>query len=348
MPEGAKTGFIREIFARRKYRRLERALRSSSYLNVYKRALEELSRGGERAVPILLDELITKKRDSVSFEIARALGGLRSQTPVPKLIQLLTDPDLGGPAAVALGKIGDVAAVDALCANVCRLSYRGAEALGLIRDKRALPYLISALDDREESVRAGAAWALGELRCAEAIQPLLRRRSDPESRVREAITSALAALGWPAALAENRPLQNIEKAAAADGTRSPEDGGLTYQVVTDGSITRIAEESNQFRRGEGVAALVKFDIPLDAVREGGAEPELVGAIHCTCGALYPIRFGFRYDGGKPWWCPSCGKQVGIHTAGGSRAPVGDRGLLICVSSHDHRPVRISIDSVSRG
>ena len=51
--------------------------------------------------------------------------------------------------------------------------FESVRLLGRLRDRRAIPILIHALDDRSANVAALAAWGLGEMRASEAVPALL-------------------------------------------------------------------------------------------------------------------------------------------------------------------------------
>ena len=141
--------------------------------------------------PLLFAEKTKKKskpkfREESEFvrrEAASALGEARSKTAVPALIETLqndTEFSVRSAAAVALGKIGDERAVDALSQVLLApklkkskkkelftleefLRRSAARSLGQIRHKRAVPALIQALRDvsNVDDVRREAAFALG-------------------------------------------------------------------------------------------------------------------------------------------------------------------------------------------
>jgi HEAT repeat protein len=61
----------------------------------------------------------------------------------------------------------------------------GAEQLGLLRERWAVPALIAALGDRKQAVRLRAAWALGKIgdgRAAEALRRVAARDADRDVR----------------------------------------------------------------------------------------------------------------------------------------------------------------------
>lgn len=69
-----------------------------------------------------------------------------------------------------------------------------AEALGEIRDPRAVEPLIGALKDRDHEVRAEAADALARIGDPRAVEPLNALLGDPRPEVRRAAEKALSRL----------------------------------------------------------------------------------------------------------------------------------------------------------
>jgi len=93
-----------------------------------------------------------------------------------------------------------------------------ARALGLVREARALPLLIAALDDDHEEVRAAAVEALGLIGNAQAIPVLLSRLPDQSRNQRARIIEALREFGDTAtpALIEHANRRAEDVAAIAD------------------------------------------------------------------------------------------------------------------------------------
>jgi epoxyqueuosine reductase len=78
------------------------------------------------------------------------------------------------------------------------LRRNAAVALGNLRDPRAVPALIRALEDEDPIVRGHAAWALGRIGGEEAQRALrVRLGSEPDPVVRGEIAEALQAVGSP-------------------------------------------------------------------------------------------------------------------------------------------------------
>jgi len=72
-----------------------------------------------------------------------------------------------------------------------------AEALGKIRDVRAIDPLIQTLEDEDEDVRKSAAEALGNIGGTRAIEPLIQTLKDIKRSVRKSAAEALAKIGEP-------------------------------------------------------------------------------------------------------------------------------------------------------
>lgn len=99
----------------------------------------------------------------------------------------------------ALGKIGDVLAVEPLIAALCEdkddyVRWDAAWALKKIGSPAIEP-LIATLRDADEDVRGPAAWALGEIGDVRAVEPLIAALRDREGTVRRHAADALWRIG---------------------------------------------------------------------------------------------------------------------------------------------------------
>jgi len=95
-----------------------------------------------------------------------------------------------------------------------------AEALGRLRDTRAVEPLIAALEDRDRNVQTAAAISLGQIGDVQAVEPLSGALQHGSAGVRLAAASSLAELGDDRALdpltrcAADDPDQQVRRAAA--------------------------------------------------------------------------------------------------------------------------------------
>ncbi len=129
--------------------------------------LEEM--GAQESVPVLL-ELLDFPDAGVRANVAHALGQLGDENVGAALLTLLTDTDslVRIEAAESLGMLRYMEGIDALARTLSHDSdplvrLHAAEAIGSLKDLRALPTLVTALDDPDESVRAYAADSIGRL-----------------------------------------------------------------------------------------------------------------------------------------------------------------------------------------
>lgn len=104
------------------------------------------------------------------------------------------------------------ALLDRLGGSDPRVRQAAAEALGALKDPRAVEPLIARLSDDHAEVRRNAAAALGDLRDPYSLEPLLVSLTDKDHDVRLAAASALQKLRDPRALG---PLLSMLNAAEA-------------------------------------------------------------------------------------------------------------------------------------
>ena len=198
-------------------------------------ALDEL--GDERAVPLLIGALYDPER-KVRGEAATVLGNLGDDRAVPTLLRRLTgdwDRGVQMSSGFALGRIGGEEALEGLLQKLRHLSpaawIAAVDALGEIRDRRALPYILNSLtfqlrsgilatgptleklddgslftrliDDLErgdDKERERAALGLSLLGDSLAVEPLALALKDSKVYVAAAAAYALGELGGDRAL----------------------------------------------------------------------------------------------------------------------------------------------------
>lgn len=178
------------------------------------------------AVPALVSALTGDRYSGVRWKAAEALARMGSPAVEP-LIQALghQDDDARWKAAIALGEIGDPRAIEPLLALLEDddrfVQSRAAYALGQF-GRPALPSLIAAMENQSPGVRRGAALALGKIGDPGAIPPVLAAMSDPDESVRAAAFEALPGLGeevYPRIIAHLRDLAPADRACALQSLR---------------------------------------------------------------------------------------------------------------------------------
>ncbi|MDO9033851.1 MAG: HEAT repeat domain-containing protein [Methanoregula sp.] len=208
------------------------SLKRDEFSGVRWKAAEALSKIGNPAVEPLIATL-QYPDDDVRWKAAIALGEIGNPDAVEPLILLLSDDDrfVRSRAAHALGMIGDPAIpplTQALKKGDPGVRWGAAMALGKTKNPVAVEPLILALADGEAMVRAEAAaalasigtpalgpmlsflkgskgetrievmTALGELKNAEAIEPLVQLLENADGDERQAIADAIDAILIPA------------------------------------------------------------------------------------------------------------------------------------------------------
>ena len=112
------------------------------------------------------------------------------------------DPDVRWQAANALGDIKDARAVQPLIDLLPNkeLQLHAAHSLGEIKDPRAVAPLIAALNSQDPELRAQAAESLGKIKDPRADQSLVAALKDPEEKVQLSAANALGQIGDPQAV----------------------------------------------------------------------------------------------------------------------------------------------------
>ncbi|MDQ1275465.1 MAG: hypothetical protein QG610_1039 [Euryarchaeota archaeon] len=178
------------------------------------RALSRL--GDERAVSPLVKRLDDKVLE-VRIAAASALGDLESRNTVDPLLKKLEDirmkdssVELQKQIIVALGKIGDTKALDAILSILDSpypdIRKHAAESLGNLGDERAVFPLVEKLSDIRPEVRNASAYALGKIGDEQAVEPLLEMLKEKNPELRITAVYALGNLRAPQAI---NPLINM-------------------------------------------------------------------------------------------------------------------------------------------
>jgi HEAT repeat protein len=150
--------------------------------------------GDERCVEPLCNAL--HDGDWQVREVAiEALGQIGSPA-VEMLIKLLRDWDVRKYAINALGKIRDERVLDPLMLQLRNDEFKD-DATGALVElgEPALPRLVAALRDKDELVRKQSVLALGRIKHADAIDPLIEMLADTDWFIRLTAAAALEAIG---------------------------------------------------------------------------------------------------------------------------------------------------------
>lgn len=215
------------------------ALTGDRYSGVRWKAAEALARIGPPAVGPLIQAL-GHQDDDARWKAAIALGEIGDPRAIAPLLALLEDDDrfVQSRAAYALAQFGTLSLPSTVAAmkNPSPHVRRGAAlALGRIGDPGAIPPLLSAMCDRDESVRAAALQALPVL--GEEVYPRIiihLRDSSPEDRacalqaLREVFDmKILAALRVHAGEADRETREVIDALTSAEkaGRENPDQAG---------------------------------------------------------------------------------------------------------------------------
>jgi HEAT repeat protein len=181
------------------------------------------------------DSVIRVLNDSSTLVRSAAVWYMREKPDnraVEALIPLLNDENtIASASAEALAKIGDAKAVDPLIKIVgseydrermlggdIYLRNSAINALGQIKDKKATPVVIDALQKKE--LRISAVTALRALKDNHAVPALIKCLSDDDPYVRRLAASALREIGDPAGLEAVKDIPE-DKPPPAIGSATP-------------------------------------------------------------------------------------------------------------------------------
>ena len=158
--------------------------------------------GDEKAVGPLIIALKRDEFSGVRWKAAEALSKIGNPAVEPLIATLqYPDDDVRWKAAIALGGIGNPDAIEPLILLLSDedrfVKSRAAHALSMI-GKPAVGRLISELKHGDPDKRWGAALALGKIKDATAVEPLILALADDQAMVRAEAAAALASIGTPA------------------------------------------------------------------------------------------------------------------------------------------------------
>jgi len=163
------------------------------------RYLREIGVIAPETLTPLLWRLFSDSESEKRQQAAWAAGILHDETLAEPLLALLDDAvaDVRSKAAISLGAIGVTSALDKLIHGLAsdpigevRAAY--AESLGLLSDRRAIPALVDALEDSDQSVLEAVVKAFKKICPQKAPDSLIRHRPKAPHRIALALLVA-----WP-------------------------------------------------------------------------------------------------------------------------------------------------------
>ncbi len=224
---------------------------------------------------------------AIREDAALVLGTLRDHRAVVPLVALLRDADRAVREAAigALTAIGEPSVeVLGVCLSDPQLSVQEAASsiLASIGDVRVVGPLLSALRSADWIVRMHAAKALGRIKDAGAIEPLIPLLQDKVKAVRAEATGALAAIGAASipslieALKHEEWLVRLHAIEALGKTKSPEAVEPLLFVLFNDRDAALREDAVRVLGDIGDGRAVEFLFTV--MKEPGLRPLAVDAL----------------------------------------------------------------------
>lgn len=313
------------MFKKLKLWQLTSALKARGNAQEAYSAILELGRlGDESAIDLLISTLARK--DGVARSAARELGKLRHERAIPALVTLLECAEVNRAATEALLAFGPKAVgplLESLKAGSGDARRLAAEALGELRDKRAVEPLIEVMQtDDVYAVRTAAATALGQLKDSRAVWILvgtlqMRDETAPDrqaalEQLRQATQLALRKIGDPlAAKSDGKTVIDVAAAAVAEVERKLVESGVHPRLVGDIKLLTNDEMLEVMRE------LIAASEEISWAQLENREPMLA-----DCFKTYEQRSGiaerigreFHRRGGAALLKSTLEQQLGGHTA----------------------------------
>ncbi len=294
-------------------------------------AAEVLGKIGKKTVATKLVEKLPLETPEVQKAIIIALGELASRKATHPLVSILRgdNVDLTRYAAEALGRLGDAEGIESLieCLDSPSIDVRKAatealvrvgpesvpalthalqhnnyvvrrwvaEALGNLKDKRAVKHLIHALHDENVRVRRYAALALGEIGARNATPHLQSLLQDENQDVRYSAVKAVASIGGKEALSGLvTALKDNDWAVRMTAAQGLGDLGDREGVAPLCEALRDPEWSVRYHAAAAlgqigdVAALISADLRITEGRGRQVIRRQVSEAICDVAALIPL------------------------------------------------------------
>lgn len=226
--------------------------------------------GATKAPPSLEDDLYGKpyEEEVEAHQEEQYAGGdeeIREEDfdDIEKIFNILMgalqddDQSVRKTAIVSLGELADARAVDSLvealfCEKEIPLKILIEEALGKIRDKRAVEPLVTVLQDEDPEVRRKAAETLGIIGDPRSTDALIKALYDVEASVRGNAIMALEKLRTPAVVPSLLALLKDESSSIRK-TVVETLGNFGDKRAVDGLIEALKDEDSSVRASSAVA-----------------------------------------------------------------------------------------------
>ena len=215
----------------------------------------------------------------VRREAARALGDAGAREAVAALCALLDRPTDGkdeshpehtarAAAAVALGRIGDPAATDALLHAIADPFNAGTAASTALGRLNPLPVdrLVEATRDADPWRRARAVVALGACGDASAFESMVALLDDPEVAVRRAAAAAFGKLRDPRAVAPLVALLSRPEESTFVRSYAAVSLGSLKDRTSVGALVAALDSQEPLLRRSAARALCRIDDPRSRER----------------------------------------------------------------------------------
>lgn len=216
------------------------------------------------------------------------LGNLNDRRAIPRIIKMLDDEDvfvrctaidvLGTPfrAREAVPKLMELIEKD----KIATVRQSAIVAVGYIGDKKAIPALIKALDDKDAGVKYTAANILGTLRATQAVKKLSECLKDKDVRMRRSVIYALKLIldksSLPAVIAS---LEDPDPQVRSDAALIC---GLLKSTTTIETLIKLLKEDESKRvricAAEGLA-IMDNDAGYELAVKMLKDPESIIRIH---------------------------------------------------------------------
>ncbi|MDD1719011.1 MAG: HEAT repeat domain-containing protein [Methanoregulaceae archaeon] len=265
-----------------------------------------------------------RKPDASEIEALKRKGDAKT------LIRLLSHPDFDvqWQAADALGKIG----VDAFgplketwYTTDLPTRLGAIEAIGEIRDPRAMPYLSGMIvRDEHPEVRWAAAIALGRMGREDGINPLVGALTDPDKYVRYGAAIGLDQIGWTPGTGMEEAAYLIAKqewtaaeqtgndaAESLERVLSDRDPGIRARAaealgtirgpVAVRACDRVLRDPDPGVRWKGVLAFQDCGVPLLQLPMAVSHRPKSGPSPYIAGFLNLLFLGLGYNYLGKWW-----------------------------------------------